>query len=412
MYYSKELDPSLNLSQEMPITPELLLDRANLILEQIVQDPNYAGVQDLINCIVEDITDGENIDLDLATDLLDFAQQSIPDLDPISSNGTQLDFPKNRAEVAPSEPKVVKNTPPRRVIKTNGKKPEIENFYDKEGQLDGIKIFMTQIGRRPLLTATQELVLAKKIENGDLDAKREMTEKNLRLVISIAQRYKAKGLDFLDLIQEGSIGLNRAAEKFDWRRGYRFSTYATLWIRQAMSRAIADKGRSIRMPLHQHEKLSKINRAEQALTQILGREPTLEEIVHESDLSASAITKTKELQRLTTTRSINDPIGGEKTGLFQVTELGDLLVDASPTPDEIVIGSLHTEEIYKRLKETLSEREYKIICYRFGLDGYEQKTLDELSTMENVTKERVRQIQVRALNKLQKTMEEFRELGE
>jgi RNA polymerase primary sigma factor len=262
-----------------------------------------------------------------------------------------------------------------------------------ETSTDSLQLFLKDVGRVPLLTAAQEVSLAKRIELGDLNAKREMVEANLRLVVSIAKNYRNQGLAFLDLIQEGTIGLVRAAEKFDYRKGYKFSTYATWWIRQAVARAIADKGRTIRMPVHVVEKLNKINRAERKLVAELGREPSIEEIAAVVHLPEPEIESIK--------RSAQTPISLEKpVGDDDESEFGQFLADdKAPDPETSAHQVLRTEGLQDVLN-TLSYRERRVLELRYGLGGEHPRTLDEVGRTFNVTRERIRQIENQSLQKL------------
>src|SRR5579885_2186975 len=252
---------------------------------------------------------------------------------------------------------------------------------------DALHLFLKEIGRVPLLTAAEEVELAKRIERGDRRAKQAMVEANLRLVVSIAKRYRNQGLPFLDLIQEGTIGLVRAAEKFDWRRGYKFSTYATWWIRQAVARALADKGRTIRMPVHVVEKLNKIVRGE------LGREPTPAEIAGDVALPVGEVEQI--LRSSQAPVSLEKPVGDEDE-----SELGHFLPDENvPQPDEAADGLLR-RELLRRVLGTLSQRERRVLELRYGLDGEQPRTLDEVGRAFNVTRERIRQIENQCLKKL------------
>ena len=259
---------------------------------------------------------------------------------------------------------------------------------------DSLQLFLTEIGKVDLLTAAQEVELAKRIERGDHCAKQRMVEANLRLVVSIAKRYRSQGLPFLDLIQEGTIGLVRAAEKFDHRKGFKFSTYATWWIRQAVARALADKARTIRMPVHVVEKLNRILRTERQFRAESGREPTSAEIALELEMSVAEVEQIRRDSQ--TPVSLAKPIGemGE-------AEFGDLLVDESDQlPDEQVESILRNETL-SRLLETLPSREREILDRRYGLDGGHPATLDELGRTFDVTRERIRQLEKKSLSKLQ-----------
>jgi len=259
---------------------------------------------------------------------------------------------------------------------------------------DALQLFLKDIGKVALLTAAQEVELAKRIERGDHLAKQKMVESNLRLVVSIAKNYRNQGLPFLDLIQEGTIGLVRAAEKFDHRKGFKFSTYATWWIRQAVARALADKARTIRMPVHVVEKLNKIGRTERKLLAELGREPSSLEIAIELSLDPHDVEQIR--------RSAQAPISLEKpVGDEEESEFGHFLADQTASmPDEAVEVTLRKETL-KRIMGTLSHRERRVLELRYGLDGEQPRTLDEVGRTFNVTRERVRQIENQSLKKLQ-----------
>jgi RNA polymerase primary sigma factor len=263
----------------------------------------------------------------------------------------------------------------------------------KEISTDSLQLFLKDIGRVDLLTAAQEVELAKRIERGDHGAKQAMVEANLRLVVSIAKKYRNQGLPFLDLIQEGTIGLVRAAEKFDYRKGFKFSTYATWWIRQAVARALADKGRTIRMPVHIVEKLNKIVRSERKLRGELGREPTIPEIAIDVEMSVEDVSQIRRTAQLPV--SLEKPVGDDEE-----SEFGHFLTDESePLPDEAAETTLRRETLVKILG-TLSEREREVIQLRYGLDGRAPLTLDEVGRAFNVTRERIRQIEHHTLKKL------------
>jgi RNA polymerase primary sigma factor len=262
-----------------------------------------------------------------------------------------------------------------------------------EPSLDSLRLYLREIGRVPLLTADQEVYLAKRIERGDMSAKTQMIEANLRLVVSIAKAYLGRGLSFLDLIQEGSLGLIRAVEKFDYRKGYKFSTYATWWIRQAVTRAIADKARTIRIPVHMVEKLNKVVHIERQLVQRLGREPRPDEIAEELELTTEQVRETLRMSQLPV--SLEKPLG-EREDL----RLGDLVQDElAESPLDATSVSLRREDI-KHALCALPERERRVIELRFGLHGGQPRTLDEVGRTFGVTRERIRQIENTTLNTL------------
>ena len=263
-----------------------------------------------------------------------------------------------------------------------------------EPSLDSLRLYLREIGKVPLLTADQEVYLAKRIERGDMLAKTQMIEANLRLVVSIAKGYLGRGLSFLDLIQEGSLGLIRAVEKFDYRKGYKFSTYATWWIRQAVTRAIADKARTIRIPVHMVEKLNKVVHIERQLVQRLGREPRPDEIAVELELTTGEVREILRMSQLPV--SLEKPIGEEEE-----SELGDFVQDdLAESPYDSATLSLRREDIDRALG-SLPERERKVIELRFGLNGEPPCTLEEVGRAFGVTRERIRQIENNTLKKLE-----------
>jgi RNA polymerase primary sigma factor len=259
---------------------------------------------------------------------------------------------------------------------------------------DPVRMYLKEIGRVKLLTAQQEVSLAKRIERGDIRAKHELTEANLRLVVSIAKRYHTDGMSFLDLIQEGNLGLIRAVEKFDYRKGHKFSTYATWWIRQAITRAIADKARTIRIPVHMVEKINKLIRVQRQLLQNMGREPNPDEIACEMGMSDCEI---REILRISqTTVSLETPIGEEED-----SELGDFIEDEDAVRSfDAVALQLDRDGVNEALA-MLPYRERKVIELRFGLKGEHPRTLEEVAKRFGVTRERIRQIEAKALAKLQ-----------
>ncbi len=273
-----------------------------------------------------------------------------------------------------------------------------------EPSLDSLRLYLHAIGRVPLLSAEDEISLAKRIERGDMLAKQQMVEANLRLVVSIAKGYVGRGLTFLDLIQEGSLGLIRAVEKFDYRKGYKFSTYATWWIRQSVTRAIADKSRTIRIPVHAIERLNGVVRAERALIQRLGREPTTTEIAAELDWPTEEVLEILHVAQQPV--SLEKPVGDEDE-----TTLVDFVPDdAAESPFDIASDALRRESVV-RVLSALPRREREVIEMRYGITGGRQRTLEEVGRAFNITRERVRQIESRTLKKLQ-TLPEAQQLRE
>ncbi|MEI7759235.1 MAG: sigma-70 family RNA polymerase sigma factor [Thermoleophilia bacterium] len=261
-----------------------------------------------------------------------------------------------------------------------------------ESTTDGLQLFLREAGRHALLTAAQEVALAKRVERGDLVAKQAMIQANLRLVISIAKNYRNQGLPFLDLIQEGTLGLIRAVEKFDWRRGFKFSTYATWWIRQAVARALADKARTIRMPVHIVERMQKMNRADRTLWAVLGREPTLEEIAEEANLTVQQVVEVRAAARAST--SLDAPVGEAGDAV-----LGDFVAGEDLLPEEEVELTLRSQALQAALA-SLGEREREVLTLRYGLGGTSPRTLDEIGRHLGITRERVRQIEIDSLRRL------------
>lgn len=258
---------------------------------------------------------------------------------------------------------------------------------------DPVRMYLKEIGKVPLLTAEEEKELAMKMEAGDMEAKKRLAEANLRLVVSIAKRYVGRGMLFLDLIQEGNLGLIKAVEKFDYRKGYKFSTYATWWIRQAITRAIADQARTIRIPVHMVETINKLIRVQRQLLQELGREPYPEEIAEKMGLPVERV---REIQKISQEPvSLETPIGEEED-----SHLGDFIQDDNvPVPAEAATFTLLKEQLVEVLG-TLTEREQKVLCLRFGLEDGRARTLEEVGKEFDVTRERIRQIEAKALRKL------------
>jgi RNA polymerase primary sigma factor len=293
-------------------------------------------------------------------------------LDPLETDAVYREFEKRAIEIVADvlddgEPAPLPAPPPLQL--------------SWETTTDALQLFLREAGRHPLLTAAQEVELAKS---------------NLRLVVSIAKNYRNQGLPFLDLIQEGTLGLIRAVEKFDWRRGYKFSTYATWWIRQAVARALADKARMIRMPVHIVERLHKMNRAERHLWTQLGREPTLEEIAAEANLP---LDQAKEVRAAPRATSLDAPVGDEDDAV-----VGDFVSGDGPLPDELVEDSLRSQTLADALR-SLPERHRSVIVLRYGLDDADPRTLEQIGRHLGITRERVRQIEVEALNRLSRLHE-------
>src|SRR4051812_8774583 len=258
---------------------------------------------------------------------------------------------------------------------------------------DPVRAYLREIVKVPLLTGEQEVSLAKRIERGDPAARRQLTEANLRLVVSIAKRYVGRGMLFLDLIQEGNLGLMRAVEKFDWRRGYKFSTYATWWIRQAIVRGIADQSRTIRIPLHVVEAMNRLGYSQRQLTQTLGREPTIEELAGHAELSEDRVEQLIKLQQEPV--SLEAPAGEQED-----SQLGDLIEDEEGTrPHYAVVQKLNREDV-RGMLDHISWRERAVLEFRYGFGGDDPLTLEQVGKKLGVTRERIRQIEVRALSKL------------
>ena len=284
------------------------------------------------------------------------------------------------------------------------KRPPHEQPQSEEGQapkldlsvepsLDSLRLYLRAIAKVPLLTANQEVSLAKRVERGDMAAKTQMVEANLRLVVSIAKPCLGRGLSFLDLIQEGSLGLIRAVEKFDYRRGFKFSTYATWWIRQAVTRAIADKARTIRMPVHMVERLNKVVQVERSLVQQLAREPEAEEIAAELEMTTAEVREIRRMAKLPV--SLEKPIGEQED-----SKLGDFVEDElAESPFEVAADSLRCTEV-EHAMSALPERERQVIELRFGLHGGQPQTLEEVGRAFGVTRERIRQIENNTLKTL------------
>ncbi|HEY3829494.1 MAG TPA: sigma-70 family RNA polymerase sigma factor [Solirubrobacteraceae bacterium] len=354
-------------------------------------DISAEQVQDLLSYLEEHGIDvvGEPADPNLDTRLV---AEPAADSQPIPLHGSQS--PEEVEEPAESEEAEVglEEIHELRARLDELKRAEVDTSSD--AGLDSLRLYLRSIGRVPLLSASEEVALAKRIERGDVLAKQHMVEANLRLVVSIAKGYMGRGLTFLDLIQEGSLGLIRAVEKFDYRRGYKFSTYATWWIRQAVTRAIADKARTIRIPVHMAEKLNKVIHTERQLIQQLGREPTPLEIATELELQTSEV---REILRMAQQPiSLEKPVGDEDD-----SSLADFVEDiAAESPFETASESLRRESV-GRVLAVLPRREREVLEMRYGITGGRSRTLEEVGRAFNITRERVRQIENRTLKKLQ-----------
>jgi RNA polymerase primary sigma factor len=258
---------------------------------------------------------------------------------------------------------------------------------------DTVRMYLREIGKFPLITSEEEVSLAKKIKQGDMRAKHKLVNSNLRLVVSIAKKYTGRGLLFLDLIQEGNLGLIRAVEKFDYRKGYKFSTYATWWIRQAITRSIADQARTIRIPVHMVETINRLRKTSRILLQELGRKPTEEEIARRSRISVDKVREIVKVSQIPL--SLEMPVGDEDS-----SKLGDFVEDTGvQAPDEIVLHGLLREDLEEVMK-SLTDREKTVLKLRFGLDDGHPRTLEEVGKVYSVTRERIRQIEAKALRKL------------
>ena len=278
------------------------------------------------------------------------------------------------------------------IIKSSGE-IEVSDSAKNIPTDDPVRMYFKEIGKVPLLTADEERDLAIRIEQGDEEAKKKLCESNLRLVVSIARRYLNRGLSFLDLIQEGNLGLIKAVEKFDYTKGYKFSTYATWWIRQAITRSIADQARTIRIPVHMVETINKLIRISRQLLQEYGREPTSEEIAKEMGISVEKVREIKKISQDPV--SLETPIGEEED-----SHLGDFIPDEDiPSPVDAAAYSMLQKQL-REVLDTLSEREKKVLILRFGLDDGRPRTLEEVGREFNVTRERIRQIEAKALRKL------------
>jgi RNA polymerase primary sigma factor len=367
--------------------------------EAALAEPSVIGEFDELRDLIADGQDrGYLTQEEIAVRLAEF------DLSPDSMRELHAQLVENGIEVVPGEVEQLdipgENGKPEAAaelgVTTGRKQPELD--LTVEPSLDSLRLYLRAIGKVALLTADEEVELAKRIERGDMSAKEQMVKANLRLVVSIAKGYLGRGLTFLDLIQEGSLGLIRAVEKFDHRRGYKFSTYATWWIRQAVTRAIADKARTIRIPVHMVEKLNNVVHVERQLVQKLGREPSAEEIAGELRCTPREVRDVLRISQLPV--SLEKPIGEDED-----SALGDFVQDetvASPFESAEVI--MQRENVWRALN-VLPERERQVIEMRYGLHGAKPLTLEEVGQAFGVTRERIRQIENNTLKKLQRLPE-------
>jgi RNA polymerase primary sigma factor len=364
-----EKHEAVGLLPERPEAPVLEVEELRTLVAE-GRERGYLTFEEIASCLEEVEVTKEQV-TDLHTNLVDAG------IEIVSADGRH----------AP-----VQDGPPPEGAPAQPKKPEID--LTVEPSLDSLRLYLRSIGRVDLLAAQEEVMLAKRIERGDMVAKQQMIEANLRLVVSIAKGYLGRGLSFLDLIQEGSLGLIRAVEKFDYRRGYKFSTYATWWIRQAVTRAIADKARTIRIPVHMVEKLNKVVHVERQLVQEFGREPLPEEIAAELQWTAREVKDILRIAQLPI--SLEKPIGEEED-----SELGDFVEDeTAESPFELASENLRRENV-RRALDALPPREREVIEMRYGLKGHKARTLEEVGRAFGVTRERIRQIENNTLKKLE-----------
>jgi RNA polymerase primary sigma factor len=377
-------DPALGDDDARDLSSEPLGDAVTALLAEMP----FAEIEELRNVVAEGRERGYLTPEEIAGPLEDVepSREQVVDLHQyLLENGIEIVSEEEARANATDTPA------PREEIQVPKK---VELDLTVEPSLDSLRLYLRSIGRVDLLTAEQEVMLAKRIERGDMDAKQQMIEANLRLVVSIAKNYLGRGLTFLDLIQEGSLGLIRAVEKFDYRRGYKFSTYATWWIRQAVTRAIADKARTIRIPVHMVEKLNKVVHVERQLVQDLGREPSPEEIAKELEWTAREVKDILRMAQLPV--SLEKPIGEDED-----SSLGDFVEDeTAESPFELASENLRRQNVRKAL-EALPEREREVMEMRFGLNGHQARTLEEVGRAFGVTRERIRQIENNTLKKLE-----------
>jgi RNA polymerase primary sigma factor len=377
--------------------------------EEVLLADATVEAEELRELVAEGLERGYLTQEELAVRLADFelSDEQLRDVHGhLMDHGVELISAHVDAEALPAEDGKVPATaavaavPPAPIPEV--KRPELD--LTVEPSLDSLRLYLRAIGKVELLTAEQEVTLAKRIERGDMNAKEQMVKANLRLVVSIAKGYLGRGLTFLDLIQEGSLGLIRAVEKFDYRRGYKFSTYATWWIRQAVTRAIADKARTIRIPVHMVEKLNNVVHVERQLVQKLGREPTPDEIAGELRCTPREVRDVLRISQLPI--SLEKPIGEEED-----SALGDFVEDeTAESPFESATVIMQREDVWRALN-ALPERERQVIEMRYGLSGERPYTLEEVGQAFGVTRERIRQIENNTLRKLQRLPEAQRLRG-
>ena len=373
--HEKQRQQTENLKDTADKKQELL----NLLLEKGKADKNqltYTAIADVL-------------------DTVDFDKNQMDDIyETLMSKGIEIiseTEPEDFDAILAENPDVVEDA---ELMVEEANELDIESTIPKSIAVDDpVRMYLKEIGKVPLLTAEEEIELAKRMEKGDEEAKKRLCEANLRLVVSIAKRYVGRGMLFLDLIQEGNLGLIKAVEKFDYRKGYKFSTYATWWIRQAITRAIADQARTIRIPVHMVETINKLIRVSRQLLQELGREPTPEEIAEEMKMPVDRVREILKISQEPV--SLETPIGEEED-----SHLGDFIQDDNvPVPADAAAFTLLKEQLIEVLG-TLTEREQKVLRLRFGLDDGRARTLEEVGKEFNVTRERIRQIEAKALRKL------------
>ena len=362
-----------NNELHLPAQQQVSEEKKNAAFKKLVERGKQSGhlsAQEIDNVIVE--LDLDVDELEKLNEMIDSANISIVD-----------DFSAEALDGIPLEVDLPKETDAAETVAIN----------DNAAMDDPVKVYLKEIGRVPLLTPEEEIELAIRIADNDEKAKKRLAEANLRLVVSIAKRYVGRGMQFLDLIQEGNLGLIKAVDKFDYTKGFKFSTYATWWIRQAITRAIADQARTIRIPVHMVETINKLVRVQRQLLQDLGRDPTPEEIGAEMDMSADRV---REIQKISQEPvSLETPIGEEED-----SQLGDFIEDSdAPAPADAASHTLLKEQLVDVLS-TLTPREEKVLKLRFGIEDGRTRTLEEVGKEFNVTRERIRQIEAKALRKL------------